>query len=100
MEVHPETAKAMNITDGEWVFVESLRGRIRVKARVTKAIDPRVVHVPRPGWRDACKELGLPGHGYSGANPNMLIPSEPADPGFGTPAMRSTLCRLKKEEAY
>ena len=60
VEVHPETAKAAQISDGEWVFVESPRGRIRVKALVTKAINPRVVHVPRPGWRDSCKELGLP----------------------------------------
>jgi anaerobic selenocysteine-containing dehydrogenase len=99
IEIHPDAAKGLNISDGEWLFIESPNGRIRAKARLTKSIDPRVVHLPRPGWRDACKELGLKGYGNLGANNNVLIGAEPSDPQFGTPAMRSSRCRLIKMEA-
>jgi anaerobic selenocysteine-containing dehydrogenase len=98
VEIHPSTAKEYGVTDGEWVLVETQRGRIRMKAKLTKGMDPRVVHIPRVGWRDECKELGLPGYGYDGANPNILTAAEPADPAFGTPPMRSGLCRIIREE--
>lgn len=99
IEIHPDAAKDLRISDGEWIFVESPNGRIKAKARLTKGIDARAVHLPRPGWRDACKELGLDGYGNLSANPNVLIGAEPSDPQFGTPAMRSARCRLIKMEA-
>ena len=98
-EIHPDAAKKEGIKEGDWVFIESPNGRIRGKARLTKGLDARCIHVPRPGWRDACQELGLEGYGTLGANINVLIPAEPSDPQFGTPAMRSTRCRLIKIEA-
>lgn len=99
IEIHPDAARGLKISDGDWLFVESPNGRIKAKARLTKGIDPRAVHLPRPGWRDACKELGLEGYGNLSANPNVLIGAEPSDPQFGTPAMRSARCRLIKMEA-
>jgi len=99
VEVHPEAAMKQGIGDGDWLFIESPNGRIRARARLTKGIDPRCVHLPRPGWRDACEELGLEGYGNLGANNNVLIGAEPSDPQFGTPAMRSSRCRLIKMEA-
>jgi anaerobic selenocysteine-containing dehydrogenase len=98
-EIHPDAAKNEGIKDGDWAFVESPNGRIRGKARLTRGIDPRCIHVPRPGWRDSCEELGLEGYGNTEANINVLIPAEPSDPQFGTPAMRSAQCRLVKMEA-
>ena len=98
IEMHPDTAKARNISEGDWLFVESPQGRIKAKARLTKGIDPRVVHCPRPGWRDSCEELGLEGYGNVEANPNVLVGAEPSDPQYGTPAMRSARCRLEKVE--
>jgi anaerobic selenocysteine-containing dehydrogenase len=81
------------------VKVESPRGKINAKAHVSHEIGKGVIGLPRPGWRDDCKELGLKGYDWDGANPNILIPAEPADPSFGASPMRSTLCRVVKEEA-
>lgn len=97
--VNPEDARRLGISDGEWVGVESPRGKIKSKARVTHEIGEGVVAVPRPGWRDACPELDLPGYGWDQANPNILIPSEPASKAYGMTPMRSTLCRIVKEVA-
>ncbi|MBW1916218.1 MAG: molybdopterin-dependent oxidoreductase, partial [Deltaproteobacteria bacterium] len=44
MEIHPDTASSLDIRDGDWVWIESPRGRVKQKAKVTPGIDPRVVH--------------------------------------------------------
>lgn len=93
--VHPEDAKRYGITDGEWITITSPRGHIISKAQVTYECKEGVVFVPRPGWRDECKELGLPGYGWDKANGNILVPSNPAEPGYGATAMRSSLCKIE-----
>ena len=96
--INPADAVPLGISEGDWVKSSSPRGSVSAKARVSHEIGKGVVALPRPGWRDDCKELGLPGYGWDGANPNMLIPAEQADPSFGGSPMRSTLCRVVKEE--
>lgn len=71
---------------------------IRAKAVLTLGIDPRCAHLPRPGWKHACKELGLKGYGYDEANPNILVPAEPSDGTYGTPPLRSWRCEIAKED--
>ncbi|MBQ9953809.1 MAG: molybdopterin-dependent oxidoreductase [Eggerthellaceae bacterium] len=93
--VNPKDAKKYGVTDGEWMTISSPRGKIISKARVTYEIREGVIACPRPGWRDACPELDLPGYGWEKANPNILVPSEPAEPGFGATAMRSSLCKIE-----
>ena len=48
------------------MIVESPRGSIRAKARVTDAIAPGVVCCQHGWWQD-CKELELPGYDSYGA---------------------------------
>ena len=40
------------------------------------------------------EELGLPGYGWDKANGNVLIPSTPAEPGYGATPMRSSLVKI------
>ncbi len=97
--INPVDAKARNILDGDWIVVATPRGQIRSKAKVSHEVGAGVVAVPRPGWRDPCPELGLPGFGWDGANPNMLVPAEPAEPSFGSSPMKSMLCQVAKAPA-
>ena len=94
--VHPEDAATRGISDGEWIEIESPRGTIKVKAHVTFEALKGVVSVPRPGWKQECEELGLPGYGWEGACPNVLVPAEPCDPSYGSAPMRSLLCEIRK----
>ncbi len=98
--INPVDAKERGILDEDWVDVTSPRGKISLKARVSHEIGKGVVAVPRPGWRDPCPELGLPGYGWKGANPNVLVPAEPAEPSFGASPMKSTLCQVARKEAF
>ena len=93
--IHPDDATKYGITDGEWVTITSPRGHIISKAEVSRETKKGVVCVPRPAWRDDCPELGLPGYGWDKANGNILVPSVPAEPGYGATAMRSSLCKIE-----
>ncbi|MDR1712989.1 MAG: molybdopterin-dependent oxidoreductase [Coriobacteriales bacterium] len=100
VEINYWDAKDRQISDGEWVWVESLRGKIRAKARVSKGVCRGAACMARPNYKHACAELNLPGFDWYGANPNILIPSNPeaADVGFGCSPMRSSLCKITKFE--
>jgi anaerobic selenocysteine-containing dehydrogenase len=93
VEIHPDTARPFGIEGGDWVWIETLRGRIRQRARVTDEIDPRVVHVEHGWWFP--EEPG-PEHGVWTSNANVLTSNEPPyDPAMGTYQLRALLCRIE-----
>ena len=99
-DIHPETARLYGIKHKEWMIVESPRGAIKVKARVTTNIVPGVVCCQHGWWQD-CKEMELPGYDpyhSSGANAGTLIGTDLADPVSGSLPHRSYLCRVKAAE--
>jgi anaerobic selenocysteine-containing dehydrogenase len=99
-DIHPETALRYGIKNKEWMTVESPRGAIKVKARVTTNIVAGVICCQH-GWWQGCKELELPGYNpfaTDGANPAMLIGTELADPVSGSLPHRSYLCRVRPAE--
>ena len=96
-DLHPSTARSYGVKDREWMLVESPRGAVRAKARVTESIAPGVVCCQH-GWWQECKELELSGYasyGDASANPSLLIGSELADPISGSLPHRSYLCRVR-----
>ena len=98
-DIHPDTAERYGIADRQWMIVESPRGAIRAKAKVTDAIAPGVVCCQHGWWQD-CKELDLPGYesyGRSSANPSLLIGADVCDPISGSLPHRSYLCRVRAE---
>jgi anaerobic selenocysteine-containing dehydrogenase len=96
-DIHPETARRFGVKNKQWMIVETPRGSIKVKARVTSNIVPDTVCCQH-GWWQGCKELELPGYNpydSSGANPATLIGADLADPVSGSLPHRSYLCRVK-----
>ena len=99
-DIHPDTAASYTIKNKQWMIVESPRGTIKVKARVTTNIIPGVICCQH-GWWQSCKELDLPGYnpyGGEGANPAMLVGTELTDPISGSLPHRSYLCRVRPAE--
>jgi len=96
MDIHPETARRLNIADGDWACIETRRGVIRQKARLTTAIDPRVVNVESHWWfpEQPAEEPCL--HGLWQSNANVLTMDDPdaCDPVTGGWALRALLCRV------
>ncbi len=95
-EIHTDTAKQYGIKDGDWMWIETLRGRIRQKARVTDGIQSRTIAIEFGWWfpEDGGTESGI----YK-SNANMLTNGAPPyDPAMGTYQLRALLCRVSKSE--
>ena len=43
LHIHPSTAKAQDIEDGGWMWVESMHGKVRCMARYSEAVEPGTV---------------------------------------------------------
>jgi len=95
--IHPDTAAGLGIAEGDWVFIESKRGRIKQKATLDKGLDPRVASVGYGWWYP---ERGIAEmYGWDEANLNILTDdSPPYSPEIGSPKMRGFLCKVYKAE--
>jgi len=91
--IHPETAERTGIHEGDWVYIETNRGSIQQKARLTKGIDPKVIGVDYAWW---FAEKGVSSlYGWAEANVNILIDDRPPySPEMGTTNLRGILCRI------
>ena len=94
-EIHPETARELGIEDGQEVYIETKRGRIRQRAVLTDGIDPRVIGASYAWW---FPEQGVESlHGWQESNINILTASEPPyNPEIGSTTLRGILCRVYK----
>jgi len=81
IEINTDSAGEIGIADGDMVGVESPRGSIEIKAKLTGDIHPRVVSVQ---------------HGWDEANANVLTDDKGGDPVSAYPGFRSVLCRVVK----
>jgi len=89
LEIHTKTAKNLDIQDGEWVYLVSPRGRVEIRARHSKTIDPRVVQSPHGFW------YGME-DGWKRLNINMITDDEPLCPVTGSVPIKALLCRVEK----
>ena len=91
VEIHPDTAKELGIGEGDWVQIETPRGSIKHKAKLSKGIHPKVVTAPH-GWFYGYKD------GWKDVNINILTEGGRYDPQVGSAPLKGLLCRLRKAE--
>jgi anaerobic selenocysteine-containing dehydrogenase len=98
VEIHPETAAAYGIKDGDWVWIENKRGRCRQKAKLTEGILPKVVCAEH-GWWFPEKEAAEPSlFGVFDSNINNLTTQCINGPtGFGAP-YKNQICKIYKDD--
>ena len=91
LEIHPSTAKSAGIGDGEWVWIETPEGRVKMRARLFDGIAEDVV-AAQPAWW--FPEAPPPDHGWKESNINMILGEMANDPDNGSECLRSVLCRV------
>ncbi|ADB62983.1 formate dehydrogenase, alpha subunit (plasmid) [Haloterrigena turkmenica DSM 5511] len=88
VEIHPELAARLDVTDGEYVRVESRRGEIVVKAQVTERVDAGTLFIPMHFAAGAVNKLtqetfdpqsGIPEYKVSSVRVEPLGPETDAD---------------------
>ena len=102
VQVNPETATKLGIKNDDWIWVESPRGRIRLKCQYFYGIDPRVVHCEHGWWFPE-----LPGeepwlHGVWESNVNVLTADDPdrCNKLSGGWPLKTALCKIYKCKRY
>jgi anaerobic selenocysteine-containing dehydrogenase len=91
-EVHPDTARAHGIVDGDRIEVASSAGRIDVVARVTSGVLPGIVRIAQGGGHTA---FGRFARGW-GANVMRIVVSAPARSLSGVPPLCGTRVSIRK----
>ncbi len=93
--IHPETASRLGIEDGDRVYIETKRGRIKQKADLSTGIDPRVVVVDYAWWFPERGEAEL--FGWAESNYNVLTNDKsPFNPEVGSFNIRGLACKVYK----
>ena len=96
-EIHPDTASELDIQEGDWISIETPRGRCRQKAILFEGIDPSVIHVQHGWWFPEME--GNADHGIWDSNANSLTSmAPPYCPSMGTYQLRALMCRIVKAE--
>ena len=98
IEIHPETAKQLDIKDGDSVWVENWLGKCKRRVKVTPVVHPKIVMVTH-GWWFPEKPGPEPSlFGVWEVNINQLIPmGYTGKSGHGCP-LKNMLCKVYKAE--
>lgn len=94
--INPIEAKTYEISDGDWVWIESKRGKIRAVASVTEGIKPGTVYMER-FWNP--ETLNTETHGWKEMNVNVLTKEDaPFNDVVGTYTLRAFLVKVSKAD--
>ena len=96
VEIHPETAKKAGLKEGEWVYIETKKGKIKQILSLNPDLDPRVISAAFGWWfPEEPEDL----YQFRKSNINMLTDSDPPyGPELSTPELGDILCRVSKVE--
>lgn len=95
VEIHPDTAAAYGIGDGDEVVIETKHGAITQVAKLTDIVHPRVISAALGWWFPE----GDPQTQYEWrkSNFNMLTSMEKLGRELGTPNLKNLACRIRKK---
>jgi len=96
VQIHPETARELGIGDGQWVYIETPKGRIRQLAKYDSSIHPRVVNAEFNWWypEEPGEEPFL--HGLYISEVNVMLEGHPdtCSVWTGGDSRRAALCKV------
>ncbi|CAG0957006.1 partial Acetylene hydratase, partial [Anaerolineae bacterium] len=97
VEIHPDAAAKEGIREGDWVIIESRRGKVRQRAKIALGRDPRIVSAQHAWWFPEKRD---PGHGWDESNVNVLTDNalDGCDPAMGASNIRTLLCKIYPEK--
>jgi anaerobic selenocysteine-containing dehydrogenase len=94
VEIHPETAAAQGIGDGDEVVIETKYGQITQLAKITDIVHPRVVSAALGWWFPEGDPHAQ--YDWKQSNFNMLTSIHKLGREFATPNLKNLPCRIRK----
>lgn len=97
VEIHPSVARDLKVEEGEWVWIENERGRIRRKVKINAGINPKTISCLHGWWLPETDGRSPSLFGCWDVGVNVLIPiGAQGRTGYGGNAYKTTLVRLTK----
>ena len=95
VELNPTTAFRLSLQEGDQVYIETRKGRIKQKLVLNPSLDPRVVFASYGWWFPEKGQAEF--YGWRESNLNALTASEPPyEPAVGSLSLRGIPCRVFK----
>jgi len=102
VQIHPTVGEKEGIEEGDWIYIETQRGRIRMRAQLNPTLMEDVVVTEHSWWfpEEPAEEPFL--HGLWISNPNVLTVDDldDCDQACGGWTNRGLLCKVYKVEKY
>ncbi len=101
VEVHPDTCEVLGLGEGQWVWIETRKGRIMQRIKIFDGISRQVVHADFDWWYPEMPEEAPSLYGVWLSNINLLTEDsdELCGAEMGSWPLRQTLCRLVPVES-
>ena len=97
--INPQTAEENGIHDGDWVAIESPLGRCVQKARVSKEVQPWLIHMEHAWWYPEQDGEAPNLFGVFKSNANDLMPHESVGKtGYGAP-YKNGICKIYRVDS-
>lgn len=99
VQMHPNTARKYGIKDGDWIWIETARGRAKQMAKITDIVPENIVHAEHGWWYPEL--LGKePLHHVFEPNINLVTDDDPSSCNqiIGSWPLRTALCKIYKAE--
>jgi len=95
VEVNHETAARLGLNEGDYVWIETHKGRIKQRIKFNRDLDSCVIFAEYGWWYPERGKESL--YGWQESNLNILSDSlSPAEPAVGSTYLRGIPCRLTK----
>jgi anaerobic selenocysteine-containing dehydrogenase len=95
VEVNPETAARLGLSEGDCAWIETHKGRIKQRIKFDRDLDSGVIFAEYGWWYPEKGKGNL--YGWQDGNLNVLTDSRsPAEPAVGSTYLRGIPCRLSK----
>ncbi|MEJ2246173.1 MAG: molybdopterin-dependent oxidoreductase [Acidobacteriota bacterium] len=100
VRVHPATARTEGIAEGDWIWIETRRGRVRQKVQYFDKMDPKIIDAEHGWWYPEMPGEEPSLHGAFESNINLCMSDDPAhcNPEIGSYPLRTALCRISKAD--
>jgi anaerobic selenocysteine-containing dehydrogenase len=91
VEIHPDTARSLGISDGDWVWIETKIARVKMRTKFFDGIAKDVVNAQHAWW---FPEEDPPEYGWKRSNVNLLFGDMAYDPDTGAESLKCALCKI------
>lgn len=96
VELNPKTAEKLGVSDGQWVWIEGVRGKVKRKLKTTPVIHEKIAMAPHAWWLPETEGAAPNLYGIWDINVNQLIPTGVNHPvtGYGGAPTKTMLCKI------